>query len=153
MENVGPGSSEQIYRQIVDNARDAVIFADAEGVIRVWNSGAETIFGYQATEALGQTLDLIIPERFQERHWEGYRKVMATGVTKYTDDMLAVPAAKSDGTRISLEFTITLLKGEDGDVQGIAAIVRDITERFQQERATAKRIEELESRLGNEAAS
>jgi len=137
----------------VDNARDAVIFADAEGVIRVWNSGAETIFGYQATEALGQTLDLIIPERFQERHWEGYRKVMATGVTKYTDDMLAVPAAKSDGTRISLEFTITLLKGEDGDVQGIAAIVRDITERFQQERATAKRIEELESRLGNEAAS
>lgn len=153
MENVGPGSSEQIYRQIVDNARDAVIFADAEGVIRVWNSGAETIFGYQATEALGQTLDLIIPERFQERHWEGYRKVMATGVTKYTDDMLAVPAAKSDGTRISLEFTITLLKGEDGDVQGIAAIVRDITERFQQERATAKRIEELEGRLGNEAAS
>ncbi len=137
----------------MDNARDAVIFADAEGVIRVWNSGAETIFGYQATEALGQTLDLIIPERFQERHWEGYRKVMATGVTKYTDDMLAVPAAKSDGTRISLEFTITLLKGEDGDVQGIAAIVRDITERFQQERATAKRIEELESRLGNEAAS
>ena len=137
----------------MDNARDAVIFADAEGVIRVWNSGAETIFGYQATEALGQTLDLIIPERFQERHWEGYRKVMATGVTKYTDDMLAVPAAKSDGTRISLEFTITLLKGEDGDVQGIAAIVRDITERFQQERATAKRIEELEGRLGNEAAS
>jgi PAS domain S-box-containing protein len=119
----------------------------------VWNSGAETIFGYQASEALGQTLDLIIPERFQERHWDGYRKVMATGVTKYTDDMLAVPAAKRDGTRISLEFTITLLEGEDGAVQGIAAIVRDITERFQQERATAKRIEELESRLGNEAAS
>ncbi len=153
MENVVPGSTEQIYRQIVDKARDAVIFADAEGVIRVWNSGAETIFGYQASEALGQTLDLIIPERFQERHWDGYRKVMATGVTKYTDDMLAVPAAKRDGTRISLEFTITLLEGEDGAVQGIAAIVRDITERFQQERATAKRIEELESRLGNEAAS
>ncbi len=153
MENVVPGSTEQIYRQIVDKARDAVIFADAEGVIRVWNSGAETIFGYQASEALGQTLDLIIPERFQERHWDGYRKVMATGVTKYTDDMLAVPAAKRDGTRISLEFTITLLEGEDGVVQGIAAIVRDITERFQQERATAKRIEELESRLGNEAAS
>ncbi len=153
MENVVPGSTEQIYRQIVDKARDAVIFADAEGVIRVWNSGAETIFGYQASEALGQTLDLIIPERFQERHWDGYRKVMATGVTKYTDDMLAVPAAKRDGTRISLEFTITLLEGEDGAVQGIAAIVRDITERFQQERATAKRIEEPESRLGNEAAS
>ncbi len=153
MENVVPGSTEQIYRQIVDKARDAVIFADAEGVIRVWNSGAETIFGYQASEALGQTLDLIIPERFQERHWDGYRKVMATGVTKYTDDMLAVPAAKRDGTRISLEFTITLLEGEDGAVQGIAAIVRDITERFQQEKATAKRIEELESHLGNEAAS
>ena len=80
---------DRLYRQIVDNARDAIIFADREGVIRLWNSGAEDIFGYNASEAVGQTLDLIIPERFRQRHWEGYRKVMATGVTKYSKELLA----------------------------------------------------------------
>ncbi|MDP6453025.1 MAG: PAS domain S-box protein [SAR202 cluster bacterium] len=153
MRDVDSRPSEQVYRQIVDKARDAIIFADVDGVIRLWNSGAEAIFGYHADEALGKTLDLIIPERFQERHWDGYRNVMATGVTKYTDDMLAVPSVKNDGTRISLEFTIVPLEGSDGALQGVAAIVRDITERFGQERATAKRISELEDRLASQDTS
>ena len=147
--NVDPRPSEQVYRQIVDKARDAVIFADVDGVIRLWNSGAEVIFGYRASEALGQTLDLIIPERFRHRHWEGYLKVMATGVTKHSQELLAVPGTRNDGTRISLEFVIVLLEGVDGAVQGAAAIMRDVTERWERDRATAERLTELEGRLVN----
>lgn len=142
---------DQLYRQIVDNAQDAIIFADREGVIRLWNSGAEAIFGYDASESLGQSLDLIIPERFRQRHWEGYRKVMATGATKYSKELLAVPGVRKDGTRISLEFTIVLLKGADGSPIGAAAIMRDVTERWQREKATAERLSELEARLAEKA--
>ncbi len=136
---------EWLCRQIVDNALDAVIFADRDGVIRLWNAGAEVIFGYRASEALGQTLDLIIPERFRQRHWEAYRRVMATGVTGYRKELLAVPGTRNDGTRISLEFTIVLLEGEDGALQGAAAVVRDVTARWQREKAISDRLSELEA--------
>lgn len=138
-----------LYRQIVNDAQDAIVFADREGVIRLWNSGAKGIFGYDTSEALGQTLDLVIPERFRQRHWEGYRKVMATGVTRYSKELLAVPGARKDGTRISLEFTIVLLKGADGSPIGAAAIMRDVTERWQREKATAERLLELEACLAD----
>ena len=105
---MGTYTQEWLYRQIVEKAADAIIFADKEGIIRLWNSGAEAIFGYSKEEALGETLDLIIPEKLRERHWEGYRNVMATGVTKYGSELLAVPANRNDGSRISVEFTIIL---------------------------------------------
>ncbi len=83
---------EMICKQIVENAPEAVIFADSEGIIRLWNTGAELIFGYSNEEALGHNLDLIIPEQLRQRHWDGYRKVMDTGVTRYAHQLLAVPA-------------------------------------------------------------
>jgi PAS domain S-box-containing protein len=135
---------EWLSRQIVDKAADAIIFADREGIIRLWNFGAEAIFGYSAEEALGQTLDLIVPEKLREKHWEGYRKVMATGVTKYGIDILAVPALKKDNSRISVEFTIVLLQDDAGKPQGTAAIMRDVTERWQKEKKLKKRLAELE---------
>ena len=147
MANDKTNALEGLHQRIVDSTRDGVIFADTEGIIRLWNAGAEAIFGFDAAEALGQKLDLIVPERFQERHGDGYNKVMETGVTRYAEDLLAVPAARKDGTRISIEFTISLLKGDDGGVQGAAAVVRDTTERFQRDRATAQRLSELEARV------
>ena len=146
-------TSEWLYRQIVDNARDAIIFADRGGVIRLWNSGAEAVFGYTQDDALGQTLDLIIPERFRERHWEGFGKVMATGVTRYGQDLLAVPGMKKDGTRISIEFTIVLLKDERGMPQGAAAIVRDVTERWQREKAVQEQVSNLEALLAEKTSA
>jgi PAS domain S-box-containing protein len=125
-----------------------VIFADRHGAIRLWNRGAETIFGYSAEEALGQSLDLIIPERFRARHWDGYRQVMATGVTSYGRRLLAVPAIRKDGQRISIEFSIALLKDEHGAVTGAAAIVRDVTARWHAERDLRKRLAALEARPG-----
>ncbi len=138
---------EWLCQQIVDNARDAIIFADRDGVIRLWNAGAEAIFGYTQEDALNQTLDLIIPERFREQHWEGYSKVMAAGVTKYGQDLLAVPGLKKDGTRISMEFTIVILKDESGTPLGAAATVRDVTERWQREKAMQEHVSSLEARL------
>jgi PAS domain S-box-containing protein len=116
---------------------EAVIFADRQGVVRLWNRGAETMFGYAASEALGRSLDLIIPERFRARHWEGYHQVMATGVTRYGQRLLAVPAMRKDGRRISIEFSIALLKDERGEVAGAAAVVRDVTTRWLAERGRA----------------
>ena len=139
-------SSEWLYQQIIEGAQDAIVFADPDGIIRLWNSGAEAIFGYSAEEALGQTLDLIVPENMRERHWEGYRKVMDTGVTKYGSDVLSVPALNKDDSRMSVEFTIVLLKNESGKPIGTAAIMRDVTERWQKEKELKKRLAELEER-------
>ncbi len=139
-------TQEWLSLQIVEKAADAIIFADKEGIIRLWNSGAESIFGYSADEALGNTLDLIVPEKLREKHWEGYRKVMETGVTRYGSELLAVPALNKDNSRISVEFTIVLLKDDAGRPQGTAAIMRDVTERWQGEKELKKRLAELEER-------
>jgi PAS domain S-box-containing protein len=124
-----------LFRRIVQEIPEAVVFADSTGVIRFWNSGAETMFGYSAGEVVGQTLDVIIPERLRSRHWEGYHKVMATGVTRYGRELLATPAIRKDGRRISIEFSITLLKEDAGKVLGAAAVVRDVTARWEREKA------------------
>jgi len=139
-------SKEWLSRQIVDKAADAIIFADEEGIIRLWNAGAEAIFGYPAEEALGQSLDLIVPEKLRERHWEGYRKVMATGKTKYGKETLAVPAITKDDNRVSIEFTIVLVTNDSGEPLGTAVIIRDVTERWQKEKEMKKRLAQLEER-------
>lgn len=136
-----------LCRQIVQNAQDAIVFADRDGIIRLWNAGAEAMFGYRAEEAVGQTLDLIIPERLRARHWEGYRKVMATGVTRYGGEALKVPGIRKDGARISLEFTIVLLRAETGNLLGPAAIIRDVTARWQQEKTLRERLAAVEAKI------
>lgn len=123
-----------INQQIVSFAPDAILFSDNEGIIRLWNRGAEMLFGFSAAEAIGQSLDLIIPERLREVHWQGYHRVMATGETRYGKDLLAVPALHKDGHQLSCEFSIVMLKDAQGKVLGIASIMRDVTERWQREK-------------------
>ena len=131
--------------KILTLAPDAIMFADREGIIRLWNHGAERIFGCSSEQAIGQSLDLIIPEKLRERHWEGYNKTMVTGETRYGTEMLAVPAMHQDGSRMSTEFSIVMLKDDDGKPLGVAAIMRDITERRQQEKELRDRLVEFES--------
>ena len=135
---------EQMAARVVAGASDAILFADREGVVRLWNRGAEEMFGWSAAEAVGKSMDLIIPERLRARHWEGWRRVMETGVTRYGKDVLAVPAARKDGTTISIEFTIQLIRDDAGRILGPAAIVRDVTARFQREKELRLRLKELE---------
>jgi PAS domain S-box-containing protein len=137
---------EQLYEQIVSHAPEAIIYADREGKIRFWNDGATTIFGYTAEDAVGQSLDLIIPERQRGRHWEGYEKVMQTGVSRYGVDLLSVPAVRKDGSRLSLEFSIVLVRDEAGQPAGVAAIMRDVTARWQQDRELKARLAALEAK-------
>ncbi|ACK82247.1 MAG: PAS domain-containing protein [Methylobacteriaceae bacterium] len=127
---------------------DAVVISDADGRIVVWNPAAERIFGFSEAEALGQSLDLITPERHRRRHWDGYAKTMRTGETRYGTSLLKVPALHKDGRALSIAFTVALLHGAAGEVTGIAAVIRDETERFQEERSLRRRVAELEEALG-----
>jgi PAS domain S-box-containing protein len=136
---------EWLCQRIVEDASDVIIFADREGVIRLWNAGAQAVFGYRPEEAIGQTLDLIVPEHLRQRHWEGFRRVMATGVTRYGRELLAVPAIGKDGERISVEFSIVMLRDAAGEPLGIAAILRDVTQRWQEQRQLRKRLAALEA--------
>jgi PAS domain S-box-containing protein len=131
---------------LVSAAGDAIVLADPEGMIRLWNPAAERIFGFTPEEALGSSLDLIVPERFRPRHWAGYREVMRTGQTRYGADVLRVPALRKDGKRISIAFSVALLRAPDGRVTGIAAIVRDETARWEEEQQMRRRLAELEDR-------
>ncbi|MGI6855980.1 PAS domain S-box protein [Mesorhizobium sp. 1B3] len=112
---------------------DAILATDRQGVIRFWNPGAVRIFGFSRKEALGASLDIIIPERLRQRHWSGWEHVMATGETRYGEgDLLAVPAVTKDGRQISVEFTIILLRDGTHEIHGMAAILRDVTTRFEE---------------------
>ena len=137
--------SPELCCRLVEKAADAFLFADTEGIIRLWNASAEAMFGYPAEEALGQSLDLIIGERLRARHWEGWGQVMATGNSRYgSRDLLAVPAVRKDGSQISCEFTISMIKDENGRLLGLGAILRDITARRKEEKALKERLAELE---------
>jgi PAS domain S-box-containing protein len=134
-----------IEERIIQNAADAIIMADASGKITLWNAGAERLFGFSAAEALTRTLDIIIPEGQQKRHWEGFNHVMRTGVTKYGAQLLRVPGVRKDRSRVSITFTVSLLKDAAGSVEGIFAIVRDDSERWETERMLRRRIAQIEN--------
>lgn len=120
-------------RALLHDGPDAVIYADRDGVIRFWNPGAERIFGFTAGEAVGQSLDIIIPERLRQRHWDGYRHMMASGHSRYgAGDLLSVPAQTKAGAALSIQFTVAPVRGEDGSLAGIVAVLRDVTATFQE---------------------
>lgn len=145
----GPAGPAGLVERLAVLSPDAVIYADAEGKIRFWNRSATRIFGYEKAEALGQSLDLIVPERQRARHWEGYDRVMAGGESRYGEgDLLAVPAMRKDGTRISIEFTVLPVRDDAGRMLGIAAFLRDVTSRFEELRALRRELAALKAPPG-----
>ena len=143
---------DRLLKQLVNDAPDAILISDREGIIRFWNSGAEQMFGHAAAEAVGQSLDLIIPENLRSRHWEGYWRVMATGETKYKTGLLSSPGVRKDGTRVSLEFSMVLLRDEAGAMAGCASIMRDVTERWKKEKELKERLASCEAKPADTAA-
>lgn len=136
------------FEQLVAAVGDAIIVSDASGAITLWNAAAERMFGFTQSEALGQSLDLIIPQRLRGRHWDGYHKTMASGQTRYGNDVLRVPATHKDGRALSIAFTVALLHSPQQAVSGIVAVIRDETSRFNEERNLRKRLAELEALCG-----
>ena len=134
-----PPLDDHLLAGLLGRLADAVVVADRTGTICFWNEAAERIFGWPAAEAIGSSLDLIVPERQRSRHWDGYQRVMSTGETKYGTDLLRVPSLHADGERRSIAFTVTLITDDDGEVAGIAAVVRDETQRWQEEQDLRRR--------------
>ena len=133
--------SDMLARALLGTSSDAIIAADKDGIVRFWNPGAEWIFGYTSEDAIGQSLDIIIPERLRKRHWDGYQQVMQGGESRYGHgDILAVPSIRKDGAGISVEFTIVPLPDEAGLLNGVAAIMRDVTKRFEEVRALKRKL-------------
>ena len=141
---------EQLVGEAVLSTRsDAIVATDRDGVIRFWNPGAERIFGHSAGEAVGRSLDLIIPERLRVRHWAGFRKTVDTGRSRYGEgDLLSVPALRKDGTTISVEFTITPLEDASQRTVGLVAIMRDVTRRFEEMRELKRKLAAVEKPAG-----
>ncbi|HSW08903.1 PAS domain-containing protein [Aquabacterium sp.] len=137
---------------VVAAVGDAIVACDAQGRITVWNAAAERMFGHTPEEALGNSLDIIIPERLRKRHWEGYDKTMATGITRYGTDVLRVPAINKAGQSMSIAFTVAMLFTPDNQVNSIISVIRDDTSRFNEDRALRKRVAELEAQLAALAA-
>jgi PAS domain S-box-containing protein len=125
---------------------DAIVAAAADGSIIAWNAAASRLFGYAEGEALGRSLDLIIPVRLRARHWEGYRRVMQTGETRYGNNVLRVPAAHKDGRPLSIAFTVALVRAPDEGSWILVATIRDETARWNEERAVKQRLAELEAK-------
>ena len=129
---------------ILATASDAIIATDRTGVISFWNPGAGRIFGFSADEAIGRSLDLIIPGNLQARHWAGFNRVMETGESHYGHgDLLSVPALTKSGRRISVEFTIMMLKDDKNQPTGTVAILRDVTKHFEESRRLKRQLQEL----------
>jgi len=141
------------FEQLVRGIGDGVIVCDAAGAIAFWNDACTRIFGFTAADALGQSLDMIVPERQRGRHWDGYNKTMATGQTRYGNDLLRVPALHKEGKPLSIAFTVAMLYKPDGQVASIIAVVRDDTARWNEERALRARVRELEAAARTEAAA
>jgi PAS domain S-box-containing protein len=129
---------------LLEALADAVVACDEKGAIVIWNAAAERLFGWTRAEAMGQSLDIIIPERLRGRHWEGYEKTMETGHTKYGHDTLRVPAVDKAGNALSIAFTVAMLFKDDGKPSTVVSVIRDETQRFADERTLKSRVRELE---------
>jgi PAS domain S-box-containing protein len=139
-------------RILFEQSPDGEIFADREGIIREWNPAAERIFGFTCEEALGKSLDIIIPERFREAHWRGYERALRDGATRYSGQALPTRSARKDGTDIYVELTFAMIHAPGGGVIGALAHARDITERWTREREQRRRLQELEARTSGSGA-
>ncbi len=135
------------YQELVEAVGDAIMACDASGAIVLWNPACTRMFGYTAAQALGQSLDIIIPQRQQQRHWDGYHQTMTSGITKYGNEVLRVPAVHQDGHSLSIAFSVALTHTPEGKVASIVAVVRDESTRFAEDRKLRARLAELEQQV------
>lgn len=140
--NADANKFSNLQELLIEQSPDAVIFADSAGIIRIWNTAAERIFGFTKNDALGANLNIIIPERLRDAHWRGFERALAERTTKYAGQALPTKAVRSDGSQIYVELTFAIVIDAKGDVLGALAHARDITKRFEKERADRQNLQE-----------
>ena len=140
-------TSPELASWLIEQAPDAMIYSDTQGHVRVWNAAATRMFGFSAEQALGQSLDIIIPEKLRKAHWRGFDAAIAAGVTKHSGKPMPTKALRADGSEFYTEMGFALIFNNQGEVVGTVAQARDITERFEKGRAERQRLQELEKRL------
>jgi PAS domain S-box-containing protein len=144
-------ASPELASWLIEQSPDATIYSDKEGLIRLWNTAAEKMFGFSAEQALGQSLDIIIPETLRKMHWRGFDAAIAAGVTKHSGKPMATKALRADGSEFYTEMGFALVFNEQGEVVGTMAQARDISERYEKERADRLRLRELEKQAADKA--
>ena len=140
-------TSPELASWLIEQSPDATIYSDIQGYVRVWNAAATRMFGFSAEQALGQSLDIIIPEKLRKAHWRGFDAAIAAGVTKHSGKPMPTKALRADGSEFYTEMGFALIFNNQGEVVGTVAQARDITERFEKGRAERQRLQELEKRL------
>ena len=140
-------ASPDLFRAIVEQSSDAIVFADCGGAIRIWNRGAGIVFGYSAAEVLGKSLDVIIPDRLRNAHWDGFRRAVETGRLKYADRVLTTRSIHKDGRKLYVDLGFCLVGDPAGAVAGALAIGRDCTSRYLAEKALRAQVAELKKKL------
>ena len=139
--NADANKFSDLQELLIEQSPDAVIFADSAGMIRIWNAAAERIFGFTKNDALGANLNIIIPERLRDAHWRGFERALAERTTKYAGQALPTKAVRSDGSQIYVELTFAIVIDAGGEVLGALAHARDITKRFEKERADRQNLQ------------
>jgi PAS domain S-box-containing protein len=118
----------ELFRLIVEEAPDGIIFADREGVVQVWNNAAADLFGYLPEEAVGRTLDIIIPEHLRRAHWEGFSKAVASGDTEHGRRALKTRATHKAGRKLYVSLAFSVVKDRESQVIGAMATAREFIE-------------------------
>jgi PAS domain S-box-containing protein len=136
-----------LFRALVEQMPDAVIFADREGIVRIWNDGALAVFGYTAAEMLGRGLDVIIPEDLRQRHNQGYVRAMASGHTRLGNRVMTTRSIHKNKSKIYVDLSFAVIENESGLVVGALAVGRNVTERYLSDKALRKRLAEMEDSL------
>lgn len=123
-----PSPSWCLPQAVLEQAAEAIVFADREGRVQLWNRGAETLFGYPRDEAIGRSLDtLIIPEPYRRAHNEAFARAMATGQLRAEAQVRTTRAVHKSGARLYLDISFSLVKDPAGAVVGSVAVGRDVT--------------------------
>ena len=140
-EEMAPGG---LAADLLRDMAEALVFADKEGVIRAWNPGAEAIFGFSPAEALGRSLDLIIPEKLRAAHWRGFERAVAEGATRLGRRAMITRALRASGGTLYVDMSFAVVRNCSGAVIGAVAVARDATGRYLEERRLRERLAELE---------
>ena len=138
-----------LFRALIEHLADALIFTDRDGLIRVWNSGAEVVFGHRADEIIGKSLDVLVPDRLRSAHWAGFDTAMETGQLKHVRQSMTTRSIHKDGSDLYIDMSFALVRDGTGLVLGAVAVARDVTDRFKAEREARKRLAALESRVNS----